>query len=194
MMNPATALKRLMSGNQRFAERRALHPHQTLTYRQALVAEQRPFAAVLSCSDSRVPTELIFDQGLGDLFVVRLAGNVIDEIALASLEFAVSQLKISLIVALGHSRCGAVQATIAGGDMPGHLSHLAAAIQPAVDEARARDGDLLDNAVRINARSAAAQMSARSEILAAAARDGQIKIVAGYYDIAAGTVELLSSE
>jgi carbonic anhydrase len=193
MMNPETALKRLMSGNQRFAERRALHPHQTLTYRLALVAEQRPFAAVLSCSDSRVPTELIFDQGLGDLFVVRLAGNVIDDIALASLEFAVSQLGISLIVALGHSRCGAVQATITGGDMPGHLSHLAAAIQPAVDEARAHDGDLLDNAIRINARSAAAQMAARSEILAAA-RDGQIQIVAGYYDIAAGTVELLSSE
>ena len=110
-------------------------PNQGVERRKELVEGQHPFAIILCCSDSRVPPEVIFDQGLGDLFIVRTAGNVFDNIALGSIEYAVEHLEVPLLVVLGHGQCGAVTATVEGGHAPGHISNVVEAIQPAVVKA-----------------------------------------------------------
>src|SRR5215218_7417660 len=124
-MKPADALKAIMEGNARFVAAKAAYPHQTVEQRTSVAGGQHPIAVVLSCSDSRVPPELVFDQGLGDLFVVRVAGNVADDAVIASIEYAVEHLGPTLVVVLGHEKCGAVAATLdavkTGGAVPGHL-------------------------------------------------------------------------
>jgi carbonic anhydrase len=139
-----------------------------------------------------VPPELIFDQGLGDLFVIRVAGHVVDDAVLASVEFAVIVLDSSLVMVLGHTQCGAVEATISGGELPGSLSKLAAAIQPAVASAKEQPGDLVDNAIRTNANMTAVQLLTRSPLLKQATADEQVKIVAALYKLDTGAVELLT--
>jgi carbonic anhydrase len=146
---------------------------------------------VLGCADSRVPPEIIFDQGLGDLFVVRVAGNVVDVMVLGSIEYAAVHLEVKLVVVLGHSQCGAVTATALGDGLEGHLPSLARAIQPAVDEASAMDGDLLDNAVKHHASMMATQLRASQPVLAALVESGKLRIVAAHYDLASGVVKLL---
>lgn len=108
MANPEKGLAALVEGNRRYQAQRLTHPHQNAARRAALAAGQHPFAAVLSCADSRVPPEIVFDQGLGDLFVVRVAGNITDDVVLGSLEYAVEHLHVPLVVVLGHYKCGAV--------------------------------------------------------------------------------------
>src|SRR6184192_4939728 len=134
---PAEAISRLKEGNGRYTNGNLQHPGQTAERRTELAKSQHPFAAIVSCSDSRVPPEIVFDQGLGDLFVVRVAGNVIDDHGLGSIEYAVDHLGARLIVVLGHQSCGAVQAakeTIAAkGKAPGHIESLVTAIKPAVE-------------------------------------------------------------
>lgn len=186
------ALEKLMDGNRRYQAAKQTYPHQTAARRQALRDGQKPFALILSCADSRVPPELIFDQGLGDLFVIRVAGHVVDDTVLASVEFAVIVLGVSLSMVLGHSQCGAVEATIGGGELPGSLSKLAAAIQPAVAAAKELPGDLANNAVNTNAKMTAEKLLARSSLLKQSASDDKVKIVAALYDLATGVVELLN--
>src|SRR5438093_4353999 len=139
-VDPYAALQRLLDGNARYVANKAERPDQTVERRLALAQAQHPFAAILGCADSRVPAEIVFDQGLGDLFVVRVAGPVLDEAVLGSLEFAVAELGLGLILVLGHERCGAVAATIAalerGADAPGRIADLVAAITPAVKRVR----------------------------------------------------------
>src|SRR5437870_542082 len=134
-IDPEQALQRLRNGNRRYAAMKALRPHQTRARRTSLAKGQQPFAVVVSCADSRVPPEIIFDQGLGDLFVLRVAGNIVDDHSLGSIEYAVDHLAVRLIVVLGHQRCGAVKAakeTIAAkGEAPAHIQSLVTAIQPA---------------------------------------------------------------
>jgi carbonic anhydrase len=134
---PADAISKLKEGNGRYAGGNLQHPGQTTERRAELANSQYPFAAIVSCSDSRVPPEIVFDQGLGDLFVVRVAGNVIDDHGLGSIEYSVDHLGVRLIVVLGHQSCGAVKAareTIAArSKAPGHIQSLVAAIQPAVE-------------------------------------------------------------
>jgi carbonic anhydrase len=190
-LNADQALQRLIEGNQRYADMRPLHPHQSLTHRQSLLQGQHPFAAVLSCSDSRVPSEIIFDQGLGDLFIVRMAGHVLDDLVLASLEFAVYALHVPLVVVLGHASCGAVAAAVRGQPMPGRLSQLAEVLQPAVEAARDQPGDLLENAIRANSHITAQALAGQSTILAEGVAAGRVKIVPAYYDLAEGRVEIL---
>ena len=146
------ALARLMEGNQRFVSGRAIHPNQTVERRAALAGGQTPIAIVLTCSDSRVAPELYFDQGLGDLFVIRNAGNVLDDHALGSMEYAVDHLHVPLILVVGHGKCGAVSAAVAGAHAPGHIQSIVDSIAPVVDGIKDQPGDKLDNAVRANAR------------------------------------------
>ncbi|NKQ37034.1 MAG: carbonic anhydrase [Chloroflexi bacterium] len=186
------ALKKLMDGNRRYQTANQIYPRQTVTRRHALSDSQQPFALILGCADSRVPPELIFDQGLGDLFVIRVAGHVVDDTVLASVEFAVAVLGVPLIMVLGHSRCGAVEAAVSSDGLPGSLPRLAAAIRPAVAAAKELPGNLVDNTVKTNARMTAVQLLARSPLLKQASADEQVKIVAALYDLDSGAVELLT--
>lgn len=171
---------RLEAGNQRFAQAMAQHPDETPALRMKLSTSQHPFATVLACSDSRVAPELIFDQGLGDLFVVRVAGNIVDEAVLGSIEYAVRHLKTSLVVVLGHQRCGAVQASLAGGPPEDHIATLVRAILPAVEDAKRSPGDLLDNTVRANVRRVTMQI--RNDLRNAAT------VIGARYDLETGRV------
>ena len=186
------ALEKLMDGNKRYQVTNQAYPHQTVDRRQTLLNGQKPFAVILSCADSRVPPELIFDQGLGDLFVIRVAGHVVDDAVLASVEFAVIVLDTPLVMVLGHTQCGAVEATISGGDLPGSLSKLAAAIQPAVASAKEQPGDLVDNAIKTNANMTAVQLLTRSPLLKQATAGEQVKFVTALYKLDTGAVELLT--
>jgi carbonic anhydrase len=188
---PEKALELLVQGNQRYAADRPEHPHQGRKLRHELVQGQHPFAAVLSCADSRVPPELIFDEGLGDLFVVRVAGNIVDDAVLGSLEYAAEHLHVGLIVVLGHKRCGAVTAAINGGEPHTHIDALAKAIRPAVAQARHEKGELLDNAVRDNVQLAVTKLRKAKPILRALERAGRIRIVGAVYDMDSGVVEYL---
>lgn len=194
-VTPEDALARLMSGNARYVEGFAAHPHADAPRRVEVAAAQRPFATVLACADSRVAPELIFDQGLGDLFVIRVAGNVVDDAVLASIEYSVIHLGSTLVMALGHERCGAVKATLdalAGRGSPEdrdtRIGALAALIAPAVRAAPAGGADPLDAAVSLNAANAAAEIFAGSRPLRARVLAGQLKIVAARYDLDDGRV------
>jgi carbonic anhydrase len=172
---------------------RQKHPDQAPERRLELRAGQNPFAVILGCADSRVPPGVIFDQGLGDLFVIRVAGNVLDDMILGSMEYAEIHLNTPLIMVLGHSSCGAVEATVKGGQPEGHIFSLTSAIQPAVDQAREQSGDLLDNAVKANARMVAENLMTAGAHFTELVEAGRLLIVAAYYDLETGIVEVLES-
>ena len=185
------ALERLLAGNWHFVADARAYPDQTPAHRRELATGQHPFAAILGCADSRVPPEIIFDQGLGNLFSVRVAGNIVDDASLGSLEYAVQRLGVPLIVVLGHSGCGAVQTAVAGGDPGGNLAMLVRAIQPAVELARTEPGALLENAVRANVGLAVRQLRTAAPILASLEATGNLEVRGALYDLASGLVELL---
>ena len=185
------ALARLVAGNMRFIEMKLAHPDQDAGCRTNLSKGQQPFAVILGCSDSRVPPEVIFDQGLGDLFVVRVAGNVADDIGIASIEYAVEHLGSRLIVVLGHERCGAVTAAVIGGVLPGHLPVLMTALKPAVDKSKGAAGDVVDNAILSNVELTTAQLRESKPLLAEMVEKGEIKILGARYDLDTGAVELI---
>ena len=187
-VSPKEALARLLEGNRRYMRSKAAHPRQGNTRRHALAKGQHPFATIFGCVDSRVPPEVIFDQGLGDLFVIRTAGQVIDDAVLGSIEYGVEHIGMPLVVVLGHEGCGAVGATIdavkSGAKVPPHIDYLVRGIRPAVVATKNRSGDHLDNAVRENARLVAAALR-RNEIIAHA------RVVAARYDLDRGRVTVL---
>ena len=185
------AQQKLMDGNKRYVDARLLHPNQTPQRRAEVAKGQHPFAAIVSCADSRVPPEILFDQGLGDLFVVRLAGNILDDAVLASLEYAVEHLSVKYIMVLGHERCGAVEATIKGGETPGHIGSLVKAIQPAVDNAKKQPGDLLDNAVSANITMVVQKLKSSSPTLVELVKKGALTVVGARYDLDDGVVAIL---
>jgi carbonic anhydrase len=191
---PAAALERLMKGNARYVEGVA-HRHDFRHEREALVGGQNPFAAVLSCADSRIAPEYAFDTGRGDLFVCRVAGNFANDDTVASLEYAVAVLKTPLFLVLGHERCGAVDATIKSlkdnTTLPGHLPSLVAALAPAVKASQGQPGDLLQNAIRRNVVDTTAKLKSATPILNAAVEQGKLNIVGGIYRLADGKVELI---
>ncbi len=174
------AQQKLIDGNKRYVDAKLSHPNQTPQRRTEVAQGQHPFAAIVSCADSRVPPEIIFDQGLGDLFVIRLAGNILDDAALASLEYAVEHLGVKYIMVLGHERCGAVEATIKGGETPGHIGSLVKAIQPAVD-----------NAVRANVTMVVQQLKSSAPILGELVKKGALTVVGARYDLDDGVVAIL---
>lgn len=194
-VSPEEAMSRLMAGNARYCEGLASHPHANAVRRIQVAARQAPFAVILACADSRVPPELIFDQGLGDLFVIRVAGNVVDDATLASIEYAVIHLGSTLVMTLGHERCGAVKAAaeaVAGRSSPDdrdtRIGTLAALIGPAVRAVPAGAADPLDAAVSLNAAHAAAEVFAGSRPLRTRVLAGSLKIVAARYDLDDGRV------
>jgi carbonic anhydrase len=190
-MPPDQALKRLLDGNQRFVDEQMQHPHQTAARRAENAESQSPFAVIVSCSDSRVGPEVVFDAGIGDLFVVRTAGQVVTDAELASIEYAADHLGTSLIVVLGHERCGAVAAAVAGGDAPGHIGTLIAAIKPAVDETKEQPGDHAENAMRANIKHTVSQLTADSPILSDPIKSGKLVVLGARYDLDTGKVDIL---
>jgi carbonic anhydrase len=191
-LSPDHALQQLVEGNKRFTKGKTLHPSQDASRRTQLTEGQHPVAAILGCSDSRVPPEIIFDQGLGDLFVVRLAGNTLDKLALGSLEYAASELQVPLILVLGHEKCGAVSATLKGKTLPGHIDDLAKEIRPALKNMQCGQEEKLDCAIHANVDHVVKELNSSSNILAPLIQEGKLKIVGGYYRLKDGAVELLS--
>ena len=185
-------LSDLLDGNRRYASGASLHPHQSAYRRAEILGGQQPFAAIIACSDSRVPPEIIFDCGLGDLFVIRVAGHVLDNVVLGSIEYAAEHLGVSLVMVLGHSRCGAVTAAAAGGHAHGHIGSLTERIRPAIERAVAAGGDVVDAAITANIELAAAELRAAQPTLARLVADGKLLIVGARYELETGLVELLS--
>lgn len=192
-VNADEALKRLLEGNKRYADGKTKGPNRSAARRTELAKAQHPIAVVVSCSDSRVPPELLFDQGFGDVFVVRTAGNVVDSIALGSIEYAVDHLGTKLILVLGHERCGAVTATLQGGEAPGNIKSVVDAIKPAVEKGKARHtghGEVLDTCIISNVKQVAEKIRKTAPILSEKVEDGMLKVVGAYYDLDSGAVNM----
>ena len=187
------ALGRLLNGDKRFASGKSEEPHGAalIERRHTLAKDQKPFAVIVSCSDSRVPPELVFDVSLGDIFVVRTAGEVVDEVVLGSIEYAIEHLGTHLIVVLGHQRCGAVSAAVSGAKETGDIPEVLKAILPAVEETKGQSGDPIENAVRANACDIAKRLQSSGPIIAPRVQSEEVKIVAAYYSLDTGQVELL---
>jgi carbonic anhydrase len=192
IINGDQALKQLIAGNKRYVASRQLHPNQSQQRRTELSKAQQPFAVILGCADSRVPPEVIFDCGLGDLFVVRIAGHVMNDLVLGSIEYAANHLHAPVIMVLGHSKCGSVQAAISGVGAEGHIVRLIEAIQPALDEAKKQPGYLVNNAARANAKIIADQLKCSEPILCTLVGEGKLKVVPAFYDLDTGLVDILS--
>jgi carbonic anhydrase len=165
----------------------------------ALAEGQRPEAVIIGCSDSRVPPEILFDQGVGDLFVVRVAGNVVSgagAVVKGSIEYAVAELQVPLIMVLGHSNCGAVKAAVTHIDehdpLPGAINDLVGLIKPAVERVQTRPGDKLDNAIRANVALGVERLKSMAPILATAESEGRLKIVGATYELRTGRVSLVA--
>jgi carbonic anhydrase len=195
VMSPDAALDRLMKGNARYVDGLAKR-HDFKHEREPLSKGQNPYAAVLSCADSRIAPEFCFDAARGDVFVCRIAGNFASDEMVASLEYAVAVLNTPLIMVLGHDACGAVDATIGsvkdGTTLPGHLPSLVAAIKPAVDAVKGDHGDMLANAIRRNVALNVEKLKTTAPILSAAVGDKKIRVVGGVYQLKTGQVTLLS--
>jgi carbonic anhydrase len=222
MIPPAEALSRLKEGNNRFIAGNVQHPHETsderayiakysyenpdaislgMTSEQAakrrgeLTKSQHPFAIILSCSDSRVPPELVFDEGLGDLFIVRVAGNVLNNEGLGSIEYGVDVLGARLILVLGHQSCGAVDAAMktvaAKGKAPGHIQSLVTAIKPVVDATPKAD---LDTMIKANVKHVVDGLRSSKPILKAKVDSGDVQVVGGYYTLDTGAVTFLEGK
>jgi carbonic anhydrase len=188
-MSPDEALQALMDGNKRFIRRDITSATEDIAILKAKTVEkQEPFASILSCADSRVPVELLFDQTIGHLFVNRVAGNIATSEIIASIEYGVAVLGTRVLMVLGHSSCGAVKASIAAKAVPGQISALYRYIRPAVDEA----GGDLEKAIKANARIQARLLTDSSPVIAEAVKGGTLKVVGAYYDLATGGVTLLS--
>lgn len=193
-VNPDEALKKLIEGNKRFISGKSIRPNQTPEKVKELATGQKPFAIIVGCSDSRVPNEIVFDQGLGDLFIVRTAGQVSSYASWGSMEFAATSLGAKLIVVLGHTKCGAVAAACAVPDVPGHIVTLINAIKPAAEIAKDMEGDLVDNAVRVNVAKEVEQLKGLEPVLAKKVKSGEIKIVGAVYHLDTGKVELIPDD
>lgn len=192
-INPDQALKLLLDGNQRFVEQKRQYPDQSLERIRLLAQAQYPFAAILGCADSRVPAEIVFDRGVGDLFVVRVAGNVACEAAIGSLEYATAVLGSPVIVVLGHERCGAVAKALQDQPVSGRMGLIVENIKPAIEKLESTTENLQDNAVIANIKYQAQKLQENSTILAKLIRQGKLKIVGALYDLDTGIVSIVNS-
>jgi carbonic anhydrase len=182
---PDSAMQELMAGNRRFAANHLTSVKADLSMlKQRTVEKQEPFAAVLSCADSRVPVELVFDQSIGQIFVARVAGNIVTPEIIASLEYSVAVLGIRALLVLGHTNCGAVKAAMKSDVVPGQISSLYSHIRPAVDQSAGN----VDKAIQVNARLQAELLRTSSTVIRQAISAGTLKVAAGVYDLATGKV------
>jgi carbonic anhydrase len=180
------ALSRMKAGNERFANSKESTSKPVAARRAETAKEQHPFAIVVACADSRTAPEIVFDQNIGDLFVIRTAGNLVDDYGLGSIEYAVDHLGTRLIVVLGHERCGAVTAALGGSSAPGHINSLVRDIQPAVVASKGKQGDALTNAIHENDAEVADKIRKEAEL---GAHASQVRVVEGYYNLDTGKVE-----
>lgn len=190
--NPSkNPLERLKQGNQRYVTSTTVCHEDWTSKRAALAVNQKPFAIIVSCSDSRVPPEIIFDQTLGALFVVRVAGNVVDDFAIGSIEYGATVLGANLLLVLGHANCGAVDAALKGMSFDNHIQSVLTAIQPAVNATKGESGNLLEKATKLNVRNVAEKLRKSKPVLANLIDKGTLQIIGGYYDLESGKVEFL---
>ncbi|MEH2377893.1 MAG: carbonic anhydrase [Nostoc sp.] len=189
-ITPDKALQELLDGNQRFAQRKRLNPHQTYSRLAEVAKGQKPFASILSCADSRVPSEIVFDQGLGDLFVCRVAGNIATREEIGSLEFGSLVLGSKVIMVVGHERCGAVDAAIKGAEVPGQIGSLLEAIKPSVESSKGKSGDKLENACKANVLAQIKKLNS-SPVLSELIKAEKLKIVGAYYDLDTGKISIV---
>ncbi|GAB1539584.1 carbonic anhydrase [Scytonema sp. NUACC21] len=190
-LSPDAALQKLMQGNQRFAQNLPQHPYQSPARLKAVAQAQHPFATILSCADSRVPAEIIFDRGIGDIFDVRIAGNIATPEAIGSIEYAVALLDTPLLLVLGHERCGAVTAAVKNEELLGDISTFVKAILPAVKRVKDEPGDAVENAVIANVHYQIEHLK-RSAILTERLLSGKLKIIGGRYDLDTGRVNIIT--
>lgn len=189
--NADSALKKLKAGNLRFVNQKSNHPNQTIERIKEIQTKQNPFAVIVSCSDSRVPSEIVFDQGLGDLFIIRTAGQVSSYASWGSIEFANAVLGSNLIVVMGHTKCGAVSAACNLPEVPGHIIALVNAIKPAAEIAKQMKGDPIENAVKVNVAMQVKELKNLEPVLTKAIIKGDLKIVGAVYNLSTGVVEFL---
>jgi carbonic anhydrase len=194
---PAAALAELLAGNERFVRGTRIHPHQDAEHRAAVAAEQRPFAVVFGCSDSRLAAEIIFDRGLGDLFVVRTAGHIIGVEVVASIEYGVAVLGAPLVVVLGHDSCGAIQAThtaMSGARLPGReIGTIAERVTPSIWQANAQQITDHDEVGRIHVRRTVEILTRPGTGLGEAVAAGRCDVVGMFYRLAHGRVSVLAA-
>ena len=183
---PDAALAKLTEGNKRFADSKVSTGKPTAARRAETAQTQHPFAIIVGCADSRTSPEIVFDQNLGDLFVVRTAGNLVDDYALGTIEYGVEHLGARLVVVLGHQRCGAVKAALESESAPGHINALVRDIQPAVKAVKNKQGDALANAAHENALEVAEKIRKNVEV---GELSSQIRVMSGYYNLDTGKVE-----
>ena len=186
------ALQLLLEGNQRFVAGKMEYANQTPARRAEVAKGQHPFASVLACADSRTAPEIVFDRGLGDLFTVRVAGNVADKVVIESLDYSVKNLGVRLVMVLGHTRCGAVIAAVDNRDKSGDLGAMLNELRPAVEASKGMPGDPVLNAVRENVILIVQKLSTSPE-LSAMVKSGELKIVGGVYDLSTGTIDMLKN-
>ncbi len=190
-LSAAAALRELLAGNQRFAAGKAIHPGQSSQRRAEVAMGQQPFAVVAGCSDSRVPPEIIFDRGLGDLFVVRTAGHVLDNVDVGTIQFAVEHLQVPLILVLGHSSCGAVSAAVAGQHVPGPLADVVRPLRQSALVVQGEPGDWVTNAVKENVRRTVRQLQSAAPLFNLPSGAPKLEIAGAYYDLETGLLEML---
>jgi len=199
MISPQEALKKLIDGNERFAQGNSTHPNRREETKNALLKEQKPFAAVLSCSDSRVPIEIIFDAGLGDIFAVRTAGHVLSKEVMGSLEYAVGTLRVKLIIILGHENCGAVKTALTAyqnknyDELSENLQSILNHIYPAIENVPKKtcEDDLLDSAVKANINYQVEDLIKKDEYLARKIKNNEIMLLGAEYSLATGKVTFI---
>ncbi len=194
--SPEAALSELVDGNQRFVKGHLRHPHDSTSWAKRTAEVQHPHTVVLCCSDSRVSPELVFDQGLGDLFVVRVAGNVANEDEIASIEYATAHLHVPLVLVLGHTQCGAVTAVVDGDDLPPEIHHLTVHIEEALTITRGRlpqlrGSELIEATVIANVRESVKDMLQGGAILKSAVAEGHVRVEGAVYDLHTGRVTWL---
>ena len=189
-----TAFDRLVEGNQRYVNSSTVCHKDWSAKRLAQADSQSPFAVIVTCSDSRIPPEIVFDQALGDLFVIRVAGNVVDEFAIGSIEYGVSVLGANLIVVLGHSNCGAVEGALKGLKFENHIQEVLNAIEPAIESVQKQNGNgnLLEKAIKANVKYVEKKLKSSKPVLAQLLNQEKLSIVGAYYDLASGKVEFLN--
>lgn len=186
-----SGLERLVKGNNRYVNSATVCHDDWSAKRLAQAKGQAPFAVIITCSDSRVPPEIIFDQGLGDLFVIRVAGNVVDDFAIGSIEYGVSVLGANLIIVLGHSNCGAVEGAFKGLKFDNHIQKVLNAIQPAIELSKESSENTLEKAIKTNVKLVEDNLKHSQPVLAQLYEQGKIRIVGAYYDLGSGKVEFL---